>query len=372
MGDPGFKRGSISNSGATWPHDVLPVVLAGGKGSRLHELTETVCKPAVPFLGTTRIVDFAMENLRLGGVPEVLVATQYRGESLHTHLKTRWRDAMSVKIRHAPQMTGRAEGSKGTADAVRLLVDEIDALAPRDVLILAADHVYRMDYRRMIDAHRASGAALTVAADCVPRQAASAFGVLETDRSDRIIRFAEKPANPPGWSSDPTVALASMGLYIFRWDALRALLVDNPGALDFGHDILPTAVSEGRTYAYAPAAHAPLYWRDVGTLDALRAAALDFMSDSPPFALPNPPGAAPRLGVLDSVVMEGAFVSEGALVSNCIVAPGVTVPFASAIGVNPASDAIRFRRTPLGTVLVTPGMISAMQPKASRHVSVGM
>ncbi|WP_375263567.1 sugar phosphate nucleotidyltransferase [Palleronia sp.] len=372
MGDLGFKRGCASNTGAAWPHDVLPVLLAGGKGSRLHELTQTICKPAVPFLGTTRIVDFTMENLRLGGVPEVMVATQYRGKSLHTHLKTRWQESMSVKIRHAPQMMGRAEGSRGTADAVRLLIDEIDSIAPRDVLILAADHVYRMDYRRMIDAHRATGAAVTVAADCVPRHTASAFGVLETDPFDRIVRFVEKPGNPPSWSRDPSIALASMGLYVFRWDALRTLLLENPGALDFGHDILPAAVSQGRTFAYAPSAHAPLYWRDVGTLDALRAAALDFMSDSPPFALPSPPGATPRLGIMDSVIMEGAFVSEGALVSNCIVAPGVTVPFACAIGVDPASDAVRYRRTPLGTILVTPGMISAMQPKAARHVSVAM
>lgn len=355
-----------------WPHDVLPVLLAGGKGSRLHELTETICKPALPFLGATRIVDFTMENLRLGGAPEVLVATQYRPERLHSHLRTRWSEALSVGIRHAPRMTGRPEGAKGTADAVRLLIAEIDAAAPRDVLILAADHVYRMDYRGMIDAHRAQGAAVTVAADCVPRHAASAFGILEADAADRIVRFVEKPADPPAWCRDPAVALASMGLYVFRWDVLRALLIDNPGAIDFGHDILPQAVTRGDAYAFAPGAQAPFYWRDVGTLDALRAAALDFMSDRPPFDLPDPPGPAPRLGVVDSIVMNGAFVSEGALVSNCIVAPGTAVPFAMRIGVNPRSDAVRFRRTDNGTILVTAGMMAAMQPMPDLHVPAGM
>ena len=366
-----YKNEARPVGAETWPHDVLPILLAGGKGSRLHELTETICKPAVPFLGSTRIVDFTMENLRLGGAPEVLVATQYRPNLLHTHLKNRWNDAMSVGIRHAPQMTGRPEGSKGTADAVRLMIDEIDAVAPRDVLILAADHVYRMDYRKMIDAHRAQGAAVTVAADCVPREAASAFGILETDPAERIVRFVEKPNSPPAWSRNPSVALASMGLYIFRWEALRALLMDNPGALDFGHDILPQAVSHGDAYAYTPGAQVPFYWRDVGTLDALRAAALDFMSDRPPFNLPDPPGAKPRLGVLDSVVMNGAFVSEGALVSNSIVAPGAAIPFAMTIGVDPNSDAVRFRRTPGGTILITPAMIAEMQPMADLHVSAG-
>lgn len=356
---------------APWPRDVLPILLAGGKGSRLYELTDTICKPAVPFLGSTRIVDFTMENLRLGGAPEVLVATQYRPNLLHNHLKNRWNDSVAVGIRHAPQMTGRPEGSKGTADAVRLMIDEIDAVAPRDVLILAADHVYRMDYRRMIDAHRAHGAAVTVAADCVPRDAASSFGILETDRSDRIVRFVEKPGSAPTWSRNPAVALASMGLYIFRWDALRTLLMNNPGALDFGHDILPQAVSHGNAYAHTPGAQAPFYWRDVGTLDALRAAALDFMSDRPPFDLPTPPDATSRLGVMDSIVMNGAFVSEGALVSRSIVAPGAAIPFAMTIGVDPKSDAMRFRRTPEGTILVTPAMIAEMQPMADLHVSAG-
>ena len=357
------------NSTSTeWPSDVVTVLLAGGKGSRLHELTESICKPAVPFVGATRIVDFTMENLRLCGVPEVLVATQYRGESLHGHLKARWQDTLSIKIRNAMQMTGRAEGSRGTADALRLLLAEIDAAAPRDVLILAADHVYRMDYRNMLGAHRESGASVTVAADCVPRSAASAFGVLETDPADRIVRFVEKPAEPPAWSRDPAIALASMGLYLFRWDVLRELLLSHPEALDFGYHILAMAVASGEAFAHAPGATAPFYWRDVGTLDTLRAAALDFMSDQPPFDLPDPPGPQHRLGVMDSIVMPGAFVSEGALVSNCIIAPGATVPFAMNIGVDPGRDAMRFRRTSKGTILVTPGMVEAMQPKGRRHV----
>ncbi|SPJ22623.1 sugar phosphate nucleotidyltransferase [Palleronia abyssalis] len=349
--------------------DTLPVLLAGGRGSRLYELTETLCKPAVPFIGRTRIVDFTMENLRQARMDRVIVATQYQAAALHQHLIDRWQPYMSVHLRHAPTLTGRPEGSRGTADAVRLMIDEIDAARPREVLILAADHVYKMDYNAMIRDHRDRGALVTVAADSVPRGQANAFGVIEANLNARISRFVEKPSDPPCWTSDPTKVLASMGLYIFDWPYLRDLLLNEADLMDFGHDVLPHAVAEGRAYVHAPAQNGPFYWRDVGTLDALRCAALDFMSDTPPFSLPDPSTDPVRLGYMESVVMDGSFVSAGALLSKCIVSPGVVLPFGTEIGMHPDRDARHFRRTEEGTILVTPSMIAGLKKANATYLS---
>ncbi len=345
------------------PGGVLPILLAGGRGSRLHELTDRLCKPAVPFIGRTRIVDFTVSNLHTSGFGEVLVATQYRAAPLERHLRAAWSDRLALKLRHAPTLTGRPEGSRGTADALRVLRRDIDAVAPRAVLVLAADHIYRMRYGPMIAAHMETGATLTVAADMVPRRMASAFGVLAADPGGRVSRFVEKPDHPPASAHDPDRSLASMGLYVIDWAWLRDYLDTNPAAMDFGHDVLPDAVAEGRSYVHVPGQSGPFYWRDVGTLDALRAAALDFLGPEPPFPLPRPhPPVLPRNGILDTLVMDGAVVSRGALLAGCVVAPGAVVTFGRAIGVDAARDRANFRRTAAGTTLVTAEMLAAADP----------
>ncbi|TDL81349.1 hypothetical protein E2L08_06690 [Palleronia sediminis] len=349
---------------------VAAIVLAGGRGTRLHELTDTLCKPAVPFLGENRIIDFTMGNLCRSGFGAATVATQYRAAPLHGHLRRTWSDRIALRLRHGPTVTGRREGSRGTADAVRILMDEIDASGARELLVLAADHVYRMDYRDLIADHRRRHASVTVAVDLVPRATASAFGVLAADPGGRISRFVEKPANPPGCAGDPSRSMVSMGLYVFDWAWLRAHLAQVPEALDFGHDILPVAVTEGRAIVHAPGRARPFYWRDVGTLDGLLDAALDFASDTPPFPLPRPLRPAQmRLrdrhhGIVDSLLMPRTMVSEGALLSRCIVAPGSVLPFGTRIGVDAGRDAQFYRCSGRGTVLVTPEMIRDAAPRA--------
>ncbi|MHA6346984.1 sugar phosphate nucleotidyltransferase [Roseivivax sp. CAU 1761] len=363
--------------------DVLPVLLAGGQGSRLHELTSDLCKPAVPFLGDVRIVDFTMENLVESGFDRVVVATQYRAEPLEEHLHKVWRKKMrpaGMLIRNAVRISGRPDASRGTADALRLSLAEIDRIAPREVLVLAADHVYRMDYRPMIAAHRAAGARLTVAADMVPRAEASAFGVLAADDAGRVTAFVEKPANPPAAAGHPDSAFASMGIYVIDWAWLRALLSEREDVLDFGHDVVPVAVAAGSCRVHAPGEAAPFYWRDVGTLDALRLAALEFAAEVPPFPLPRSRARgsrggwaemSERLTCQDSLVMSGSMVSAGALLSNCIVAPGCVLPFGTVIGVDAAEDARWFRRTEQGTVLVTANMLQARNQARTGGVDPG-
>ncbi len=339
---------------------VLPVLLAGGRGTRLHELTAQICKPALPFVGNSRLVDFTLANLERCRLPRVMVATQYCARPLERHLRAVWSDRLDLKLRHAPTLTGRAEGSRGTADAVRVVLDEIDALAPQELMILAGDHIYAMDYRPMLASHRERGAVLTVAADLVPRSEAQGFGIVEADRGDRICRFVEKPAHPPPSAGDPARSLASMGLYVIDWPWLRDCLRDHPDALDFGHHVLPIAVAEGRSFVHAPGRTAPLYWRDVGTLDALRRAALDFGGETPPVPIPGPARRkADPEGLIDSFAMAGSLVSRGALLSRCVVAPGAVVPFGRQIGVDRRRDRLSFRRSSGGTFLVTPEMLAA-------------
>ncbi len=339
---------------------VLPIVLAGGRGTRLHELTARLCKPAIPFVGDTRIVDFTMANIERSRLGSALIATQYCAAPLERHLRDCWSDRITLGIRHAPTLTGRSEGARGTADAVRVSLEEIDAIAPREVLVLASDHIYAMDYRPMVAAHRERAAHLTVAVDMVPRSEASAFGIVDADRGDRISRFVEKPADPPGSAIDPTRSLVSMGLYVFDWAWLRAFLLAQPDAVDFGHDVLPAAVLEGRSYVHAPCRSGPFYWRDVGTLDALRRAALDFLPGKPPVPIPGRgPTRRPPYGVIDSFIMAGSLVSRGSLVANCVVAPGAVVPFGHRIGLDPRRDRLQYRRTKSGTVLVTAEMLAA-------------
>lgn len=336
-------------------HSVATILLAGGKGTRLHDLTASESKPAVPFLGRNRIVDFAMANVVRSGLDRLLVATQFAPATLSDHLTTRWGGHFasgSMLLRD-----GR-DRYLGTADAVRHNWAQMQDWQADQVLVLAADHIYDMDYAALIAAHRASGAAVTVAVDVVPLAQASGFGVMHADAGGRILSFHEKPANPAAIPGEPDRAMVSMGIYVFDTDWLRdALFCAGSEVLDFGHEVIPTAVAQGLATAYRlPAGPAGMpYWRDVGTLDALRQAHMDFVSVQP--------ARLPRISPLSewylargSMMMPGSVVPPSARLTCTIVAPGTRIPHGLVVGEDPEEDARWFRRDGR-TVLVTQAML---------------
>lgn len=386
-------------------------LLAGGQGTRLHELTQGECKPALHFAGLHRIVDFTMANAVASGVQRMLVATQFQPGTLTRHLNAVWLPAFpgaGLMMRDARQLAG-AGGYAGTADAVRANIAALDAMDAREVLVLAADHVYSMDYRALIDEHRRSSAKVTVAALPVPIDGASEFGIIAADGDGRITRFDEKPAIPAPMAGANDRALASMGIYVCDWRWLRDVLMRHPDMLDFGHHVLPHAVEGGiaGVYGFGQEGQVP-YWRDVGTLDVYRLAALDFTGRTPPFGRPVVPGI-PRLlpadvavsrsrfgaeletggmrilspllrsgdparwAVLDrSVLLPGARVAPGVRLTDCIVGAGTSVPEGLVVGEDKAEDRLWFRVTPDGTTLITTSMLvrraaDAILPLARRR-----
>jgi len=361
---------------------VLAVLLAGGRGSRLHELTQTTCKPAVAF-GAGRIVDYVLSNAVEAGLTRMLVATQYQPLELMLHLSRDWAPRFAeLALRDGPDVTGTEDGYLGTADAVLANLAEIDAKAPRQVLILSADHVYRMDFAAMITAHRDSGAAATVAVTPVERAEARHFGIAHVDAAGRVAGFVEKPAIPPAMPGHPDRALASMGIYVFDWGWLRGALIraarQTPGGVDFGHHILPLALAEGELAAHALPDQAdglPAYWRDVGTLDAYRRAQLDLRRGLVPRGLMTPP-AAPWSRALqassDSVILPGANVPPDCRLSRCIIGPGATLPAGLVAGEDPEEDMRWFRVTAQGTTLITQGMLARratlLRPRRRQHL----
>lgn len=371
----------------------IALLLAGGRGTRLHELTRHECKPALHFAGHRRIADFAMANVVRSGLDRLVVATQWQPQALVRHLRDHWAMAFDcgagLVISDGHAVAGR-EGYRGTADAVTRNIRGIDAAAPRDVIVLAADHVYEMDYRPMIAAHRAAGRAVTVAAHTVPRASATEFGVIDADAQGLVCDFVEKPDDPPCVADDPVHALASMGIYVFDWAWLRAaLLADAEDTLsqhDFGHDILPLAVArrEAGVWRLPGLRGARPYWRDVGTLDAFRVTQLDFLQPVPPCVLPEtamPDGGAALLRMAaamgraqavatDSVLMPGATAAAGARLNRVIVAPETHIPGGMVIGEDAAADRRWFRRTGGGTVLVTAGMLAAREAAEPRFRAI--
>ncbi|MCU4651966.1 glucose-1-phosphate adenylyltransferase [Roseibacterium sp. SDUM158016] len=275
----------------------MAFVLAGGRGSRLKELTDKRAKPAVYFGGKTRIIDFALSNALNSGIRKMAIATQYKAHSLIRHCQRGWNFFRSERneyldILPASQRVDENQWYLGTADAVTQNIDIVDSYEVDYVLILAGDHIYKMDYERMIRHHVESGADVTVGCLTVPRMEATAFGVMAVDATDRITSFLEKPADPPGTPDDPTVALASMGIYVFSWAFLRDLLIrdseDPNSSHDFGGDIIPDIVKNGKAVAHRftdscvrTSAEAPAYWRDVGTVDAFWKANLDLTDFTP-------------------------------------------------------------------------------------------
>ncbi len=275
----------------------MAYVLAGGRGSRLMEMTDRRAKPAVYFGGKSRIIDFALSNALNSGIRHIGVATQYKAHSLIRHMQRGWNFFRperneSFDILPASQRVSENAWYAGTADAVYQNIDIIEGYGPRYIVLLAGDHVYKQDYEPMLQQHVETGADVTVGCIEVPRMQATAFGVMHVDENDRVTSFLEKPADPPGIPGDPDHALASMGIYVFETrlliDQLRRDAADPESNHDFGKDIIPYLVANGSAVAHrfgrscVRTAHdAEIYWRDVGTVDAYWEANIDLTDPVP-------------------------------------------------------------------------------------------
>lgn len=403
----------------------MAIVLAGGRGSRLMELTDIRAKPAVYFGGKTRIIDFALSNALNSGIPRIGVATQYKAHSLIRHLQHGWsffrnERNESFDILPASQRVSEENWYMGTADAVYQNLDIIGSYAPKYILVLAGDHVYKQDYGVMLEEHCETGASVTVGCVEVPRPEASGFGVMHVDDNDRILSFLEKPADPPAMPGRPDMALASMGIYAFETDFLFEVLredaADPNSSHDFGKDIIPRLVRDGAARAHHFSRSAlrsgPLsepYWRDVGTLDAYFAANIDLTTTVPDLDLYDREwpiwtysemtapakfvhdedgrrgeaiqslvsgdcivsGATLRNSLLftgvransfstieNAVIMPRVNIGRSVRLKNVIIDRGVTIPEGLVVGEDPESDAARFRRTESGVCLITEKMIA--------------
>lgn len=407
----------------------MAYVLAGGRGSRLMELTDRRAKPAVYFGGKSRIVDFTLSNALNSGIRRLAVATQYKAHSLIRHLQRGWNFLRperneSFDILPASQRVSEDQWYAGTADAVYQNIDIIDGYGPEYLLILAGDHVYKMDYERMLVQHVNSDADVTIACVEVPVAEATGLGVMAVDDRDRIVDFVEKPAQPPEMPGRPGYALASMGIYVFRRDFLHEQLrrdaADPHSSRDFGKDIIPYLVRHGRAVAHRftescvrSAEESQAYWRDVGTVDAYWEANvgltdvvphLDLFDHDWPiwtYAEIVPPakfvhdldgrrgsavsslvsggcivsGAEVRRSLLftgvqvrsysrvsEAVVLPYVEIGRGARLERVVVDKGVRIPPGLVVGEDPVADAARFRRTPNGICLITQPMIDRLAP----------
>ncbi|MBE9605086.1 glucose-1-phosphate adenylyltransferase [Acetobacteraceae bacterium H6797] len=405
----------------------MAYVLAGGRGSRLMELTDKRAKPAVYFGGKSRIIDFALSNALNSGIRRVAVATQYKAHSLIRHLQRGWNFLRperneSFDILPASQRVSEEHWYRGTADAVYQNIDIILDAAPRHIVLLAGDHIYKMDYEPMLVQHVEQGADVTVACFAVPREEAAAFGVLHVDPSSRIVDFIEKSPNPPGIPGRPHLSLASMGIYVFDTEflveQLRRDAADPLSSRDFGKDLIPYIVKNGKAIAHRfeascvrSSAEAAPYWRDVGTLDAYWEANIDLTDIIPQLDLfdrdwpiwtdsqVTPPakfvhdldgrrgeaisslvsggcivsGASVKRSLLftgshlhsyamtdGAVLMPQVDVGRGARLTNVIVDRGVKIPPGLVVGEDPELDAARFRRTEKGICLITQPMIDRL------------
>ena len=332
---------------------ILGMIMAGGKGERLYPLTKDRSKPSVPFGGKYRIVDFVLSNFVNSGIFSSYVLVQYLSQSLIEYLRTTWRSE-GIMSDHfltcvPPQMRLGEIWYRGTADSVRQNINLVKDFAPDLVAIFGADHIYRMDVRQMVDFHLKNKADVTVAANTVSIEQATAFGVLGTDETGRIVQFDEKPANPKPIPGNPKAAYASMGNYIFNTDVLLKVLqkrfCDVP-ALDFGKHILPKILMDYRTFAYdfqsqtlpgAKSYEEQGYWRDVGTIESFWQTNMDLLGPKPKLDLNNPAWpinttlnrvpASKFLGgtVTNSIVGDGCVIHPKAKIKNCVISDSVTV-----------------------------------------------
>lgn len=358
-------------------NSMLAMILAGGRGSRLHDLTNKVAKPAVSYGGKYRIVDFPLSNCANSGVDVVGVLTQYESIQLNSYVAAGGRWGLDAKDSGVYVLPPREKADenlnvyRGTADAISQNIDFIDKFDPEYVLVLSGDHIYKMNYDKMLAAHKEAKADATIAVIGVPMKEASRFGIMNTDESGRIVEFEEKPEHPKS-------NLASMGIYIFTWKLLRKMLmadIKNPDSShDFGKDIIPTMLNDNRTlYTYKFEG----YWKDVGTIDSLWEANMDLLSSKNELDLGDPSwkiytedvtalpqyisaeadvkdayitqgcavqgevkhsvlftgvkiGAGAR--IIDSVLMPGVVVEEGAVVQHALVADGVRIGKGAVVG----------------------------------------
>ena len=397
----------------------LAVVMAGGRGERLKALTQHRCKPATPFGGKFRIIDFVLSNCVNSGIRQIAVLTQYKSQSLIQHIQRGWsylRGEMGefVELIPAQQQTGEY-WYRGTADSVYQNLEFIRSHNPTHVLILAGDHIYKMDYGPMIAYHEQSDADITVGVVDVPIERAQEFGILTTDETNRVVKFAEKPAKPDPIVGQENLARASMGIYVIAMNRLDMLLTEDAGnensSHDFGKNIIPPSIAQLRVFAYPfhdVETRAQAYWRDVGNLDAFYEANMELVALNPElniydhqwpiwtYQAQQPPakfvldgdgrrGMAVNSMVTGGCIISGAYVTqsllstdarieEGSRVERSVLLPGVSVgrrcsihrciidencniPDGVQIGLDPALDKQRFYVTEGGIVLVTADML---------------
>lgn len=402
--------------------DILTVILAGGRGSRLEPLTRDRAKPAVPFGGLYRIIDFVLSNCLNSDMRRLLLLTQYKAQSLDRHINLAWRGYFCRELGEfidvvPPQQRIDNNWYRGTADAVYQNIYAIEREQPSDVVVLAGDHIYKMNYQPMVDFHRQKGADVTVGALRVDRDEARQFGVMQTDTDHRIIGFAEKPDNPITTPENPDVCLASMGIYVFNARFLYEQLCNDAtqdnSDHDFGKNIIPGAIDNYNVFAFPfldENRKGDAYWRDVGTIDAYYEATMDLIGVDPQLnlydrewpvrsfqpMLPPPKfvfgseGNSSRRGeALDSIVCQGAIMSGGSAARSVlgpnvrinsyahvedsilfdevdvgrrcrlrrvIVDKGVRIPPETEIGYDPAADRARgFTITESGLVVIARG-----------------
>ncbi len=336
-------------------NDVITLILAGGAGKRLFPLTADRAKPAVPFGGQYRIIDFALSNCLHSGLRRILVLPQYKSHSLMKHLRDGWtvfNPSLGEYVTPVPpQMRMNDSWYQGTADAIFQNLYLLERSGAKHIMVLSGDHIYRMDYAEMLRFHVKTGAAATVACMPVDRDQASGFGIVAVNDSMRIVDFVEKPADPPAMPGNPDQALASMGIYVFSCEllieALRNDHADKSSSHDFGHDILPKLIHSHDVAAYQFGTDrgrvtADRYWRDVGTIDSYFEANMDLLKPVPPLDLyqkdwrirtadaQSPPARTcsgvcetePRL--INSIISPGAIVSGG-IVINSVLSPDVRI-----------------------------------------------
>ncbi len=402
----------------------MAFVLAGGRGSRLKELTDRRVKPAVYFGGKARIIDFALSNALNSGIRKVSVATQYKAHSLIRHLQRGWNFYRAERnefldILPASQRMDETSWYRGTADAVTQNIDIVDSYGIDYIVILAGDHIYKMDYEIMLRQHVETNADVTIGCLTVPRMEATAFGVMATDETGRITSFLEKPKDPPAMPDNPNMALASMGIYVFSWKFLRELLLkdndDTNSSHDFGNDLIPEIVKNGKAMAHRfdvscvrSSPEAPAYWKDVGTVDAFweaNIALTDFVPDLDlwdrtwpiwTYSESVPPAKfihdeKDRRGIAISSMVSGGCIISGTEVRNsllftqvhtnsyavleqAVVLPyvnvarharlrrvvidrGVMIPDGLVVGEDPIEDAKWFRVSEKGVTLITQDML---------------
>ena len=417
----------VERRGQPLARDAMAYVLAGGRGSRLMELTDTRAKPAVYFGGKARIIDFALSNAINSGIRRIGVATQYKAHSLIRHLQRGWNFLRperneSFDILPASQRISEFQWYEGTADAVYQNIDIIESHAPEYMVILAGDHIYKMDYELILQQHCETGADVTIACLEVPRMEAVGFGVMAVDEHDNVTAFVEKPADPPAIPGNPDIALASMGIYVFHtrllFDELRRDAETPGSSRDFGKDIIPYLVKHGKAVAHRfsdscvrSEGEVEAYWRDVGTVDAYWEANIDLTDVVPKLDLYDrswplwtysevtPPAKfvhaddgrrgeavsslvsgdciisgssihrsliftgtrAHSYSMLDqAVVLPHCEIGRGARLSKVVVDRGVVIPDGLVVGEDAELDAQRFRRTDNGVVLVTKSMIDRL------------